>query len=119
MPQPLWATCDSAVILTAKKGFLCFSFCPLPPVLSLGITEQSPAPTASHPPCRYLLTLMRSPLSLLLQAEESQLSQPLLTGEMLQSMNQLCGPLLDSLQYVYVLRNPELDSVIQVWLHQC
>jgi len=36
------------------------------------------------------------------QAEQSQLSQPLLTEEMLQSLNHLHGPSLDSLQYVHV-----------------
>jgi len=58
----------------------------------------------------------------LLQAEESQLSHLLLIGDILQSLNHLYGPSLDSLQYVHVslvLGSPELDTVLQVWRHQC
>ena len=54
--------------------------------------------------------LLRTPL---LQTEQSQLSQPLLTGEVLQSLHHLGGPLLDSLQYVQVslvLTSPELEQ---------
>jgi len=40
--------------------------------------------------------------------EQSQLSQPFLTGEMPQSLHHLCGPSLDSLQYVHV--SPVLGS---------
>ena len=57
-----------------------------------------------------------------LQTGQSQLSQPFLNGEMLQSCNHLSGPLLDSLQYVrvsLVLESPELDTVLQGWPHQC
>lgn len=56
---------------------------------------------------------MRFPEPLLLHAEQSQLSQPLLTGEMLQEFHHLCGPSLDSLQYT-----PELDPTLQVRSHQ-
>lgn len=55
-------------------------------------------------------------------AEQSHLSQPCLRWEMFQSLNQLCGPLLDALQYVdtsLVLENPELDTRLQVGPHQC
>ena len=58
----------------------------------------------------------------LLQAEQSQLSQPLLIGQMLQPLNHLCGPSLDSLQHdhvTFVLESPDLDVVFQVWPHQC
>ena len=55
-----------------------------------------------HPPFRYLYTLMRSPEPSLLQAGQSQLSQPFLTEEMLQSLHHLHGPLLDCLQYVFL-----------------
>lgn len=51
--------------------------------------------TSWHPSFRYLCTLMRSLLSLLLQAEHSQLYQPFLIGGVLQSLHHLCGPLLD------------------------
>ncbi|KAK4825789.1 hypothetical protein QYF61_002373 [Mycteria americana] len=52
-----------------------------------------------------------------LSAKQSQLSQPVLIREMVQSLNHLCGLLLDSLQDVYVsleLGRPELDTVLQV-----
>ena len=45
--------------------------------------------------CQVFVHIDKMPLSLL-QAEQSQLSQPFLTGEMLQSLNHLRGPLLDS-----------------------
>jgi len=80
-----------------RENLLCFVLCPLPLVLSLDTTEKSLAPSSLHPPFRYLHTLIRSPLSLL-QVKQSQLFQPFLTEEMLQSLNHLCGPLLDSLQ---------------------
>jgi len=41
---------------------------------------------------------------------------------MLQVLNPLCDPALDSLHYVHVslvLRSPELDPALQVWPHQC
>lgn len=58
------------------------------------------------------------PESPLLQAEQSQLSQPLLTGEVLQVLDQLLGPLLDSFQYIQVslvLRCPELEAALHIW----
>lgn len=51
-----------------------------------------------------------------------QLYQSLLVWKMLQSLNHLCGPFLDSLEYVHiflVLGNPEPGTVLQVWHHQC
>ena len=63
---------------------------------------------------------MRSPLSLL-QAKETQLSQPFLVREMLHSLNHLCGSALDSLKQFPVLlelRGPELDTVLQKRSHQ-
>ncbi|GAB0204266.1 hypothetical protein GRJ2_002892200 [Grus japonensis] len=50
------------------------------------------------------------------QAEEPQLSQPVLIGKVLQPSDQLCGPPLDSLQQLHVsplLGPPELDTVLQ------
>lgn len=47
----------------------------------------------------------------LLRAKQSQLSQPLLLCQILQILHPLCGPLLDSFQYVHnslVLESPEL-----------
>jgi len=57
----------------------------------------------------------------LLQVEKSQLSQPLLMGKLLEFLD-LCGYILASFQYVHVslvLGGPELDTVFQIWPHQC
>jgi len=57
----------------------------------------------------------------LLQAEQLQLSQPLLTGEVFQPSDHFCGPPLDLLQQVHVfpvLKAPELDAGLQVGAHQ-
>ena len=57
-----------------------------------------------------------------LQTGQSQLSQPFLNGEMLQSLHHLHGPSLDSLQYVRVSLvpgSPELDPALQLWPPQC
>lgn len=80
--------------LTFQWKFLCFSLCPLSLVLSVGTPEKSLALPCLHPPFRYL---SRSCLSLL-QAEQPQVFQPFLLCEMLQSLNELSGPSLDSLQ---------------------
>jgi len=48
------------------KNVLCFSLCPLPLVMSVGITEKSLALFSSFPPIMYLYTLIRSPLLSLL-----------------------------------------------------
>jgi len=101
-PQSLWATrYQCLVTLSIKKHFLvfrqtllCFSLCPLPLALSLHTTEKSLAPPSLHPSFRYL-SLQAS----LLQDEQSQLSQPFLIGEVLQSLNYLSGPARDTLRY--------------------
>ena len=57
----------------------------------------------------------------LLQDEQPQLPQPLLTGEVLHPSYNFCGPSLHLLQQVCVfsvLRVPELDAVLQVGSHQ-
>lgn len=61
------------VTLIVKKCFLmlienlqCFSLCPCSLVLSLGINENSPAPSWLRSPFRYLYTWMRFPLSSIL-----------------------------------------------------
>ncbi|XP_014803059.1 PREDICTED: complex III assembly factor LYRM7 isoform X1 [Calidris pugnax] len=57
-------------------------------------------------------------LQSLLQAEQSQLSQLVFVGEVLQPSDHLCGPPLDLLQQVHVLMlGPELDAVPQVGYH--
>ena len=57
----------------------------------------------------------------LLQAEQPQLSQPVLTGEVFHSSDLFCDPPLDPLQQVHVfavLRAPGVDAVLQVGPHQ-
>lgn len=57
--------------------------------------------------------LIRFPVPTLLQAEKSQLSQPLLVCQMLQFLPHLCGLALDSSQHVHVsqvLRGPSTVS---------
>ncbi|KAK4816418.1 hypothetical protein QYF61_016854 [Mycteria americana] len=60
-------------------------------------------------------------LIFLFKAEQPQLSQPVLIGEVFQPPDHFCGPPLDPLQQVHVfpvLRAPELDAVLQVGSHQ-
>ena len=57
----------------------------------------------------------------LLQAEEPQLSQPLLVEEVLQPSDHLRVPPLDVIQQVrvlLVLRAPEMDAVLQAVSHE-
>ncbi|KAK4810951.1 hypothetical protein QYF61_013359 [Mycteria americana] len=71
---------------------------------------SSPAPGAPPPP----------PSSVTL-AEQPQLSQPVLIGEVFQPSDHFCGPPLDPLQQAcvfLVLGTPELDAVLQVGSHQ-
>jgi len=56
-----------------------------------------------------------------IQAEQSQLFQPVLIGEVFHPLDHFCSPPLDMLQQVYVspvLRTPPLDAVLQVSPHQ-
>jgi len=56
-----------------------------------------------------------------LQAEQPQLSQPVLIGKVFHSMDRFCGPPLYALQQVHVspvLRAPHMNTVLQVRLHQ-
>ena len=66
--------------------------------------------------CRY------APEPSLLQAEQSQLSQPVLVGQMLQSINDISSTLQEPLQYAHVplvLRSLALDTALQMLSHQC
>ena len=59
--------------------------------------------------------------SYFLKAEQTQVAQPFLIGEMLQALYHLCGPPLDSLQEIpvfFILGSPGLDAVLQVRLDQ-
>jgi len=63
---------------------------------------------------------MMSPQNLL-QAEQPQLSQPVLVGEVFHPLDHFCGPPLKALQQVHVspvLRTPHLDAVLQMKSHQ-
>ena len=54
----------------------------------------------------------------LLQAEQAQLSQPVLIGEVLQPLDHFCSPPLDPLQQfnvLLVLRAPELNTTSSVF----
>jgi len=65
--------------------------------------------------------IRRSDEPSLLQAEQSQLPQPVLTGEVFQPSDHLCGPPLDPLQHIHVLPMlgaPELDTGLQVGSHK-
>ena len=67
------------------------------------------------------MAAIRSPLSLL-QAEQSQLRQPILIGEVFHPLDHFCGLSLDVLHQLCVspvLRTPHLDSVYQVRPHHC
>jgi len=44
---------------------------------------------------------------------------PLLIGEMLQSLHHICGPSLNPLCACMLMGCPELDTSLQMWLHQC
>ena len=57
------------------------------------------------------------PSQSLLKADQTQATQPFLTGEMLQAVYHLCGHPLVSLQEIsvfFVVGNPELDTILQV-----
>lgn len=66
-----------------RGNLLCFVFCPLPCVLSLGISKKSLA-LSFQPLFMYLYTLIKFPSKpSFLQSEQSQISQLLLTGDTL------------------------------------
>lgn len=103
--------------LIFRGNLLCSSLCPLPLVLSLGTTDTSLALSCSTLPSGIEGHWWDPPEPPLLQAEQSQLSQPLFP-----SLDHLGVPLLESSQYVWVclaLGSPELDPVLQVQPHQC
>lgn len=87
MSQSLWATCSSVwshllskslLFLALKQNFLYSSLCPLPTALSPSITKKGLAPSFSFPHQVFIYN-DKIPLAPLLQAEQSQLSQPSLT----------------------------------------
>ncbi|KAK4827693.1 LOW QUALITY PROTEIN: hypothetical protein QYF61_020827 [Mycteria americana] len=63
-----------------------------------------------------------SPEPPLLQTKQSQFPQPLLIRLVLQTLHQLRCPSLDTLQHLnvlHVVRGPKLNTVFEVWSHQC
>ncbi|KAK4814532.1 hypothetical protein QYF61_022021 [Mycteria americana] len=63
-----------------------------------------------------------SPQPPFLQAKQSPLPQPLLIRLLLQTLHQLHCPSLDTLQHLnvfLVVRGPKLNTVFEVWPHQC
>lgn len=92
-PHLLWAVYTSAQSPVQHRGASSYSegtFLDL----ALAATEKSPALSSSHSPFRSFCTPMESSLSL--QAEQFQLSLPVLTGDMLQSLCLHSSSLLDS-----------------------
>jgi len=98
-----------------------FSLKPLPLVLPLHASIKSPSPAFLWAPLRYWKAEVRCPQPSLLQAEQPQLSQRFLTGEVFQPSDHLCHPPLDPLQQLHillVLGAPELDAGLQVGSHK-
>ena len=83
-------------------NLLYFSSRPLPHVLLLGTTDKSLAPSSLFPHQVFIQTV-EVLLSFLFSKLQSQFSRPLLLWQMLQSLNHIHGPLLDSLQQGHVL----------------
>lgn len=71
------------VFLIQRQLVVCFSWCPLPPALSPGITQNSLAPFSLHLPFRYFFTSIRSSEPSLLKAPHYQIFQLFLTGDLL------------------------------------
>lgn len=86
-------------------------------------TEKCLALSCGHPPFKYFLHADEiCPKPSPLQVKLSQLPQPFLIGEVLQSLNHPCGLLWDSFQYAHVsllLGSPELDQPLKMWPHWC
>lgn len=99
-----------------RENFQWFSLWPVPLLLSLGTFEQSLALSFLHPLFSFLYRFIKSspcPEPSLLRAEQSQLSQPLLTGD-------APIPLLDYVHYVHVslvLGPSELETILWLWPH--
>lgn len=87
-----------------KWDFLYFCLCPLPLFLPLRITMKiHPSRVFTHKDLSETSHFW---------AEQSQLSQPLLLCQMLQTLNHFCGILLDPLQCAH------LHWGAQIWIQQ-
>ncbi|KAK4826124.1 LOW QUALITY PROTEIN: hypothetical protein QYF61_005276 [Mycteria americana] len=118
------------ITLSVKKNFLISSLNlpwrnlrPFPLVLSLVTWEKRPTPTSLQPPFHVVVESDEvSPQPPFLQAKQSQLPQPLLIRLLLQTLHQLRCPSLDTLQHLnvpLVVGGPKLNTVFEVWPHQC
>lgn len=121
-PWPLCATCSMVMkfFLICKCNFFYFNSSPSPIALSLSTTEKKLALSSLLLTPKYLYTLMSHEPSFL-QAEKSQLSQPLLVGQMpytLIVIMALCWT-GSTKPMSLVLGIPELDLTLQIWLQQC
>jgi len=91
-----------------------FPVCPLALVLSMAPLERAWFCCLCTLPSGVYICWWGPPDPSLLQVEQSELSQPFLTGEMLHSIHDLC------MMYVHVsLRSLELATGLQGRLHQC
>jgi len=115
-PLPPWLTCasiQSSSMFNWHLRYFCLCPSPLPSCPFTGYHGEKPGSVFSPSDIYTHWSDLLEPS--LLQTEQSQLSQPLLIQQMLQSLNHLCGPLLDSLQHVsLVLGSPELDPAFQM-----
>lgn len=120
----LGSLCQLSVIHTAQRCFLIlrrnvlFSrLCHLSLVLALSTIGRSLSLSSLYPPFKYLHNLLKCLLSL----KVSQLNTAsYFIEEVLQALQHLCGPTLESLQYIQVspvLWSLELDPVPQAHLH--
>lgn len=102
-PAPVLGHPHNKQCFMYRWSFLCFSLCPVPLCLPLGITEKSLALSSSHPPSR---NFIRFPLL----SSPAALSSP--------QMRDAAVPL----QYArvsFILGSPKLNKGLQVWPHQC
>lgn len=100
--------------LSSDQNLLCCNLCLLTFILLLCISEES----FLHLPIRHLQTAVSPSL---LSAEQTQLSQPVLTCHTPASACSGCV-LLDSLQHVndfFVLGKPYLKTVVEMQSHSC
>lgn len=91
----------------------------MPLVLAQGTTENRLAPSSLQV---FIDNHEIPPEPPLLLAKQSQLSQPLLIADVLQSLCHLCGPSFGSIQYVHVslvLVSLALDTMSQLLPLQC
>ena len=100
----------------------CFNVKPLPLVLSLHALAKKTLSSFLISPLQVLKGRNKvSPQPSLLQAEQPQISQPFLIGEVFHPSDHFCGPPLDPLQQLHVLivlGDAELDAVLQMRCHQ-